>query len=78
MSAEANLTRTQREALDDLRRAGAQWPTSRGRYGARRSSTARWSRRTLQALVDAGLAEWVDADKWLLPHVVPTRGGRGE
>lgn len=50
------LTRTQRQALDWLRDhpTDGQWPSQRGTY----YYAARWSQRTLQALVDSGHAVW--------------------
>lgn len=50
------LTTTQHSALGDLRERGSLRPSSRAfsRWNGQRT----YSRRTLQALVDAGFAEW--------------------
>ena len=64
------LTRTQREALADLQRTGHQWPLLNGRLrGDGYTQTSRYARRTLQALVDAGLARW-ERRHGVMPHVV--------
>lgn len=66
------LTRTQQQALADLITSGRQWPMGRGHEpGDVPNSTCRYSHRTLQALVDAGVARWVHLNG-LLPHIVPT------
>lgn len=67
----AALTRTQRAALADLLTTGRQWPMGRLR-GDAPNATCRYSQRTLQALVDAGLARWADHRHGVMPHVVPT------
>lgn len=54
------LTRTQRAALAWLREHPnrGQWPAGRGRWSISNGPDSQWSERTLQALVDAGLARW--------------------
>ena len=61
------LTRTQTAALAELRAHGALWPKGRGRFPA---GAGRYSHKTLQALVDAGLAHW-RARPGVLPHIAP-------
>lgn len=64
------LTRRQREALADLRRKGVLWPKF-GRNNA--DPTTPYTRRTLQALVDADLAEWIiRPGSGIMPHITPT------
>jgi hypothetical protein len=71
----ASLTSTQDEALTVLRETGRQWPLARGRNaGDGPGQYVRYSRRTLQALVDAGLAQWAEYRSGVLPHVVPAGG----
>lgn len=66
------LTRTQLDALAHLHRNGRQYPVGRGRMAIRNDGwTARYSRRTLDALVAAGVARWwVDCE--VLSSVAPT------
>lgn len=73
MAKAAALTRTQRAALADLLTTGRQWPMGRGRLrGDAPNEFVRYSQRTLQALVDAGLARWARHYHGVMPHVVPT------
>lgn len=62
------LTRRQREALADLDRLGKLWPLTHNRWDLYTPSEhgRGYSRRTLDALVDAGLARFVH-----VPGVVP-------
>lgn len=62
------LTRAQSEALDRLREGRKLWPIS-GRGGDRGD----YSRRTLQAVVDKGLARWVTRDG-VMPYIESTEG----
>lgn len=74
------LTRTQRAALDDLLRTGRQWPKPRGRRYGGYDEHVRYSARTLDALVDAGVARWIvtPIGDGVMPHVVPlTADNRG-
>lgn len=69
--ATSTLTRTQRQALEALRETKRQWPLGRGRWaGDGPNRHCRWSERTLQALVDAGVAEWAPHRHGVMPHVV--------
>lgn len=78
------LTRTQRAALAHMQAnpdRESQWPLGRGRF-ANYSTDSRWSAPTLQALVDAGLAEWRGStyetpyQHGVMPHVKLTAAGR--
>lgn len=61
------LTRTQHAALAELQAHGALWPKGRGRFAG---DAGRYSHKTLQALVDAGLAHW-RMRPGVLIHVAP-------
>lgn len=63
------LTRTQRKAEDDLLKHGRLWPSGRGRFAVSGTGHPPYSKRTLQALVDAGRARWVYRDG-VMPHIV--------
>lgn len=67
MSAIDQLTRTQSRAYADLQR-GPIWPSGRGRFAV--SGGVTYSRKTLDALVDAGLAEWPPRRSGVMPHIV--------
>jgi hypothetical protein len=72
-----SLTRTQRTALAVLTATGRQWPLNGGRMGGDNYTTyCRYSRRTLQALVDAGHAEWVYTPG-VMGHIVPAGTDQG-
>jgi len=64
------MTRTQQAALARLHETGKQWPLSGRGAGDNYSTYCRYSRRTLQALVDQGYAEWLISGG-VLPYVVP-------
>jgi hypothetical protein len=67
---EADLTRTQRAALDALRSRRNLWPAGRGRWSS--GNETPWEQRTLDALVRAGHARWVIyAGSGCLPHIIP-------
>lgn len=61
------FTHTQTAALAELNAHGALWPAGRGRF---KSDAGRYSHKTLQALVDAGLAHW-RARPGVLLHIAP-------
>jgi hypothetical protein len=65
------LTPTQRAALRALEQTGRQWPLSR-RHGSGDNHTehCRYSQRTLQALVDAGVAQWAPHRHGVMPHII--------
>jgi hypothetical protein len=72
---DVTLTRTQRAALAYLRAHGHVWPAGRGRHAL--GNDTPWEARTLQALVDAGVAAWAGSvyetpyAHGVMPHVVP-------
>lgn len=69
------LTRTQRKALALLRETGRQWPLAPYQGvggGDNYTRHCRYTQRTLQALVDAGVAEWAPRRDGVMPHVIPS------
>lgn len=62
------LTRTQKQAAEELSDRGMLWPIVT--WGSISHDGARYTRRTLDAIVQAGLAEWSHRDG-VMPHIVP-------
>lgn len=63
----AHLTTTQFSAYAELHRRGHLWPSDRRAFGRQ---GRQFARRTLQALVDTGVARWEHRDG-VMPHIVP-------
>ena len=66
--ATAGLTTRQREALRELESVKRVWPRGHGRFAI---TDAKFSKPTLQALVDAGLARWATPVSGVMPHIIP-------
>ena len=63
------LTTTQYSALGDLQRFGMLSPPA-PRHPVERGTVHGFSKRTLQALVDAGVARWAERRDGVMPHIV--------
>jgi len=66
------LTTVQYSALGDLRRFGRLYPPG-PRQHVQRGTDQGFSRRTLQALVDAGHAQWAPPRDGTWPSIIPTQ-----
>lgn len=70
----ASLTVTQFSAYAELHRRERLWPSDRRAFDR---TGRQFARRTLQALVDIGVARW-ESSPGVLSHVVPTEPGPEE